>query len=884
MIPKRVTLENFLSFGEKQEIVFDQDEVLWVIGGPNGVGKSAVFDAMTYCLFGTHRASGRAMKDRESNLIRHGASGFHISFEFEFAGIDYRITRNRKRVGKQPTQSVEQRKTDGSWERVPHVNDARELNDWVEKTLGLGCNAFQASVLLRQGKADEFVDAKPTERFEILKRIINLDRYETLSNVVHEATLARQRELKSYEKQREMAEVVTDDQLLEAETAEKEAEVIKDRSALTLESAISAQATAKAWGELEIKRQTVMKWIASAEQLQANAASIQDQYTRYLQLNDNLPRLKMYFTLQQKMAQAEPQLLTLQKQRHAAEARQSEVATKLLHANEAINTSRQWAKTAGIQVEQITAAIARQQQFLEATSSLSKLGKQLQEFPATLDKESTKAKSAHTKAVELQAKARDEVARLSGLKEVALQHQKAISKLKVGVHCSACGQPVTAEHAKKERTQATKQVNQYTAELDTAEAAYQKAETDATGHAKLMESLQKEIKKRDQLQQQYDVSRQNLASLGTNLDARALQKELAELKAQLEQQQLQITQNTSLLTTQQTLVKQLDADSKAAEKELRHATEQYLQADKELAGDRGQSLAIRDHLPPNWTTLQPGNLASMEAELKEFLTKKIAEHHQQLQEANGKLNVWQQNLTEYETALAAIPETARITVAQAEQAETVARAQLKQSEAAWQSARDRFQSLLHKAKAIEQLRQQIGQQEQDAALHAELDALLGKGGLQRDLMRDAELQIVNLAHQTLQQLTDGELALELNENKDDEALNLCVRGASATLPTPLDYLSGSQKFRVAIAIALAIGRYSTGHSRPLESVIIDEGFGSLDKDGLIAMAEELKQLQRKQSLRRIILVSHQEDFVDLFRAGYALTPDEKGTVAKVWRK
>src|SRR5947209_11540202 len=105
MIPKRIVLENFLSFGSPEtEIVFADDEPLWVLSGPNGVGKSAVFDAITYSLYGEHRGGGQ----KAEQLIRHGANGFRVVFEFEFAGTDYRITRTRPRAGR-PTQKVERR-------------------------------------------------------------------------------------------------------------------------------------------------------------------------------------------------------------------------------------------------------------------------------------------------------------------------------------------------------------------------------------------------------------------------------------------------------------------------------------------------------------------------------------------------------------------------------------------------------------------------------------------------------------------------------------------------------------------------------------------------------------------------------------------------------
>jgi exonuclease SbcC len=51
-------------------------------------------------------------------------------------------------------------------------------------------------------------------------------------------------------------------------------------------------------------------------------------------------------------------------------------------------------------------------------------------------------------------------------------------------------------------------------------------------------------------------------------------------------------------------------------------------------------------------------------------------------------------------------------------------------------------------------------------------------------------------------------------------------------------------------------------------VIIDEGFGGLDKEGRQDMIQELHAL--KGELKRIILVSHQEEFVDAFDNGYTI--------------
>jgi exonuclease SbcC len=81
-------------------------------------------------------------------------------------------------------------------------------------------------------------------------------------------------------------------------------------------------------------------------------------------------------------------------------------------------------------------------------------------------------------------------------------------------------------------------------------------------------------------------------------------------------------------------------------------------------------------------------------------------------------------------------------------------------------------------------------------------------------------------------------------------------------------LSGSQRFRVAVSLALAVGQYAGRGGQRIESVIVDEGFGSLDRDGRREMIDELQAL--KTTLERIVLVSHQEEFSDAFPNKYTV--------------
>ena len=59
--------------------------------------------------------------------------------------------------------------------------------------------------------------------------------------------------------------------------------------------------------------------------------------------------------------------------------------------------------------------------------------------------------------------------------------------------------------------------------------------------------------------------------------------------------------------------------------------------------------------------------------------------------------------------------------------------------------------------------------------------------------------------------------------------------------TDASFLSGSEKFRVCVAMAAATGTYPSGRAK-IESLIIDEGFGGLDETGRDEMIDELQRL------------------------------------------
>ncbi len=288
-------------------------------------------------------------------------------------------------------------------------------------------------------------------------------------------------------------------------------------------------------------------------------------------------------------------------------------------------------------------------------------------------------------------------------------------------------------------------------------------------------------------------------------------------------------------------------------------------------------------LPAKWQeripTLTIADVEQDQLERDQLQARQIVDQFRQLNDEAGLLEEWERQRQDANDRLEKIPAEAHTSVSEAQAAVQAIQEQYVTSENTERELSNRNTQLSENFTRRQELTKQLREQEQNQVVHEELDRLLGREGLQRDLVRTAERAIVRSANDTVQNLSLGDLSIELDQDQEgpDKALTLCVRRAENPAAIPVNFLSGSQKFRVAVAVALAIGRYASGQARPIESVIIDEGFGSLDRDCLHAMSEEFRNLQQTQTLRRLILVSHQDEFVSRFPVGYRLEPSPTGS-------
>jgi len=259
------------------------------------------------------------------------------------------------------------------------------------------------------------------------------------------------------------------------------------------------------------------------------------------------------------------------------------------------------------------------------------------------------------------------------------------------------------------------------------------------------------------------------------------------------------------------------------------------------------------------------------AELEELVGRKTEERHQELTQTRATVAALRQDISSAETEAESFPEEARQPAEQVKALLTTAKKTVAAKNEDLQKAREEKAILDRHRAERERLRAQTLELEKELNYAVLLSQLLGRDRLQRHLVRTAERQIVDYANGILDRLSGGQLYLKLvggeEEGVTERALELeAYNRQTGGAPINVAFLSGSQKFRVAVSLALGIGQYASRQHRPIESVIIDEGFGCLDSQGRQVMIQELQNLRGQ--MRCILLVSHQEEFAEAFADGY----------------
>ena len=187
MIPQRLSVKNFLSYRENVPALELAGVHVACLCGANGHGKSALLDAITWCLWG--KARGRTQDD----LISYGADESRVELEFVARDTQYRVirshSRGRSRNRPGATDLQLQLLNDGQAQPITG-NTVRESQYKIDQLIGMDYDTFINSAFLMQGRADEFTSKTPADRKAVLSSILGLDLYDRLQTRARERVRA----------------------------------------------------------------------------------------------------------------------------------------------------------------------------------------------------------------------------------------------------------------------------------------------------------------------------------------------------------------------------------------------------------------------------------------------------------------------------------------------------------------------------------------------------------------------------------------------------------------------------------------------------------------------------------------------------------------------
>jgi len=193
MRPHRLRFTGLGPYPGSVDIDFDAltEKGLYLIVGPTGAGKSTIFEAMTYALFGK-TASGR-----EGTIVCDSpvAEKPSVDFDFSHRGRHFRAHREPGVGDKAATPSKQWiREFDSSGNELSTVSQTKLMTSFVSDLIGLNADQFAQIILLPQGKFQEFLMANGDAKKPLLQTIFGTDLYSVVAQSIADqaADLGRQ--------------------------------------------------------------------------------------------------------------------------------------------------------------------------------------------------------------------------------------------------------------------------------------------------------------------------------------------------------------------------------------------------------------------------------------------------------------------------------------------------------------------------------------------------------------------------------------------------------------------------------------------------------------------------------------------------------------------
>ena len=807
---------------------------------------------MTWALFGESRS-----KDKDS-LVNLQSKAAEVALTFSYEGNIYRVLRTSPR-GKTATLEF-QIKDDEDWRPLTE-RSARETQARIEQTLRLDYETFINAAFFLQGKADQFTQQNASKRKDILGNILGLEIWEAYKERTAEKRRALEEEVNSI-----------DGRIAEIDSELAEEGPRKTRLA-ELESELNRLNIARKAQESVLEN--IRKMSASLDQqrklVDALAVALDRSRTQLSGLQNRLAE-------REAIRAADADLVKRAKEIESAYKAWQKARKDLEEWDQSASEFREHEKERAPLLEQIAAEKARleeEQRSLQIEheeienqrSSIEDLKTEIESAKEKLaeveDKISTRAKmeeernSAREKQAELKVENESLKVEMDSLKE-------RIDTLEVaeGASCPLCGQPLSAEHRKStlkqlkadgkekgDRFRANKtsmdEIAAQAKELESQISNLASVEKERIDISNSVAQLTERMESLQNISREWEVSgKKRLKEVGKILESGKFAVEAQKQLTKLDKELAKLGYDASA-----------HDEARKAESEQRVAEAEFHNLEKARAALK----PVEDEI------------ANLELEIKNREAE-IGKQEAEYLSAKENLDAAQSqapNVNEIERALFDLREQEN-------------------------RARDETGAARQKVSVLDELRVRksgFGSERDVLAIqiarHKTLERSFGKDGVPALLIEQALPQIESKANELLDRLSNGQMSIrfvtqkEYKEKKrDDLKETLDIQISDAAGVRDYEMYSGGEAFRVNFAIRLALSEVlAQRKGARLQTLVIDEGFGSQDVQGRQRLIEAINLV--KKDFAKILVITHLDELKDAFPTRIEVEKTESGSTVRV---
>ncbi|MBN1485822.1 MAG: SMC family ATPase [Chloroflexia bacterium] len=837
MIPVSLRLRNFMCYRESLPPLEFGDLHVACLSGPNGAGKSALLDAITWALW------GRARSRYDSDLISSGAQEMEVEFEFLLEGNHYRVFRRRDQAalgGRGKSQLDLQVYSPLGWRSMAEES-IRATEQRIVQLLRMDYDTFINSAFLLQGRADEFTVKPPAERKRILGEILGLSYYETLEKRARERERAEDRivqsldvllqDMESQLARREQQEQSLESARQEVQALEEQSQEVQQALADLRSRIAGLEAAARQIEGLRQRQHALQQELSRLEErlsqerariettqgLLEHASEIEARYEQMLELRQH----------NQHLSQAAGKILALGERQRALEQ-------TIAQARGKYQTEREILRHTLGQIEQhLQEQPALQGRLAEIRAKLALLQEkqaQCQQIQETVQERMGEARTLKAECQRL----RDEMEELRDKLDMLGDST---------THCPLCQSPLDPQASEHIRLTYQTEGQEKRDLYRSRQATIRQLEEEAGRLRDQQEDLEQELQQVRILERQLatlEKDERELAQLGQEQAQK--EKRCQELDDLLDEGAYATAERAALGEIQQEIAS-LYYDPQEHQ-EVQHKLAHLQQAEQE----HRQLQLAQEALASQTQRLQ---------ELEESEKRRQKEAHDlksQLEELEGQvqeLAALQERCQQQENTLRTVQES-------------LARAHL---------ALGAAQRELERLDEIEQSWQEKKEQHQEAlenrGIYQELVNALGKRGVQAMLIETAVPEIEQEANELLQRMTNGEMSVQLamqratQKGTVSETLDINISTPQGT--RPYEMYSGGESFRINFALRIALSRLLANRAgASLQSLFIDEGFGTQDSQGRERLVEAIHTIQ--DEFAKILVITHIQELQELFPA------------------